>query len=244
MEGNEKLIIDSILDEAAAFAERTEKAAQREAEAMLSAAQADAAAVKQQLLDEAGQELEEKKKRILAAKRLDEKKRMLEEKQRLVAQAIDMAVEKITALPDQQYLEVIERMLLGAVSENLGVSDRFAVIVSPQDKQRISTTFIDRVNQSLNAVELPMLRQPLDWVQKIIVGAMTGGNGERLTENFVKKAEKQLQGVRLTVSDEQRDIGPGFILQAGNIEVNCTFAAIVRSNREALEELAARMLFS
>ncbi len=244
MEGNEKLIIDSILEESAAFAERTEKAAQKEAEAMLAAARADAAAVKQALLSGAEKQLAEKKERILAAARLDGKKQILEEKQRLLAQVIDMAVEKIISLPDQEYLAVIERMLVGAVSENIGVSDHFAVIVSPLDKQRISGTFVERVNRSLNAAEFPAFKQPLDWAQKMIVGAFAGGSGERLTENFVKKAGKQLQGITLTGSEEQRDIGPGFILQAGRIEINCTFAAIVRSRRDALEELAARILFS
>lgn len=244
MEGNGKLIIDSILDEANTFAERTVKAAQRDADAVLEAARAEKDRQTEQILSEAARELDAKKQRLAAARRLDEKKRMLEQKQALVAQVIDAAVEKITNLPDEEYLAVMERMLVRAVGENIGVADAFSVIVSPQDKQRMDAAFVGKVNQSLNAIDSPVLKQPIDWVQKLIVGAMTGGDNGRLTENFVKKAQKQLQGVKLSVSDEQRDIGPGFILQAGDVEVNCTFAAIVRSEREGLEELAARLLFS
>lgn len=202
MEGNGKLIIDSILDEANTFAERTVKAAEKDAEMVLAAAKEETNRQKEQILSEAEQELSAIKQRMVAARRLDEKKRMLEQKQALVSQVIDAAVDKITGLPDGEYLSVIERMLSRAVHENAGAAEVFEVIVSPQDKARLGKPFFSAAGQSLSG------------------------------------------GVRLVLSEEQRDIGPGFILKAGNVEINCTFAAIVRSDREALEELAARLLFS
>ena len=247
MEGNGKLIIDSILDDANTFAERTVKAAEKDAEAVLAAVKEEINSRNKQILSDAEQELSAKKQRIIAARRLDEKKRMLEQKQALVSQVIDAALEKITNLPDEEYLSVMEWMLVRAINETVVEKDVncvIEVIVSPQDKQRMDAAFVDKVNRSLNALDIPALKQPIERMQKLIAGAMTGGDNSRLTESFVKKAQKQLQGVKLAVSDEQRDIGPGFILKAGDIEVNCTFAAIVRSDREALEELAARQLFS
>lgn len=202
MEGNGKLIIDSILDEANTFAERTVKAAQKDAEAVLAAAKEETNSQNKQILSEAEQELSAKKQRILAARKLDEKKRMLEQKQALVSQVIDTALENITKLSDAEYLSVIERMLVRAVNETNVANEVIEVIVSPEDKQRLGNTFFSSVSQSLSG------------------------------------------GTRLVLSDQQRDIGPGFILKAGDIEVNCTFAAIVRSDREMLEELAARQLFS
>lgn len=205
MEGNGKLIIDSILDEANTFAERTVKAAERDAEAVLTAAKEEINSQNKQILSEAEQELSAKKQRILAARKLDEKKQMLAQKQALVSQVIDSALENINKLSDSEYLSVIERMLTRAVNETNvanGENEVIEVIVSPEDKQRLGNTFFSSVSQSLSG------------------------------------------GTRLVLSDQQRDIGPGFILKAGDIEVNCTFAAIVRSDRETLEELAARQLFS
>lgn len=205
MEGNGKLIIDSILDEANTFAERTVKAAERDAEAVLAAAKEETNSQNKQILSEAEQELSAKKQRILAARKLDEKKQMLAQKQALVSQVIDTALENITKLSDAEYLSVIERMLVRAVNETNVANEEnevIEVIVSPEDKQRLGNTFFSSVSQSLSG------------------------------------------GTRLVLSDQQRDIGPGFILKAGDVEVNCTFAAIVRSDREMLEELAARQLFS
>lgn len=50
---------------------------------------------------------------------------------------------------------------------------------------------------------------------------------ERIGEAAVAQANKVLQG-SLTLAEETRPIGGGFILSRGNVEVNCTFETLVR----------------
>ena len=47
----------------------------------------------------------------------------------------------------------------------------------------------------------------------------------------------------LTVSEETRAFSGGFILKNGRIEVNCTFDALVRSEREQTAGAVAKLLF-
>ena len=47
----------------------------------------------------------------------------------------------------------------------------------------------------------------------------------------------------LAVSEETRDISGGFILKDGRIEVNCTFDALVRAEREQTVGEVAKLLF-
>ena len=47
----------------------------------------------------------------------------------------------------------------------------------------------------------------------------------------------------LAVSEETRDISGGFILKDGRIEVNCTFDALVRAEREQTAGEVAKLLF-
>ena len=47
----------------------------------------------------------------------------------------------------------------------------------------------------------------------------------------------------LTVSQETRSTDGGFILRDGRIEVNCTFGALIRAERERTAGEAAKLLF-
>lgn len=55
--------------------------------------------------------------------------------------------------------------------------------------------------------------------------------------------EKLGQAGGLTLAEETRPIGPGFILSAGAVEVNCTFEALIRLQRGALAGEVAGVLF-
>lgn len=47
----------------------------------------------------------------------------------------------------------------------------------------------------------------------------------------------------LTLSEETRPMQGGFILKNGRIEVNCTFDAMIRSEREQTAGAVAKLLF-
>ena len=48
----------------------------------------------------------------------------------------------------------------------------------------------------------------------------------------------------LTLSEETRPMRGGFILSDGEVEINCTFEAMVYAQREKLEREVAQVLFA
>ncbi len=72
-------------------------------------------------------------------------------------------------------------------------------------------------------------------------------SNDLLDERFVLEANSRLKeagkkgALRLTGSNIP---GTGFVLEKDGIEINCTFEALIESNRVSLEAETARMLFS
>ncbi len=67
--------------------------------------------------------------------------------------------------------------------------------------------------------------------------------GSRISDAFLKDTEKKLGGVTLKKAGETRDIGDGFILKTGDIELNGTLLAVIRSMQDDLEQAIAGILF-
>ncbi len=68
----------------------------------------------------------------------------------------------------------------------------------------------------------------------------------RLPEDFRKRVTElaEKKGGSLAISSVPRQIDGGFILEYGGIEENCSFRAMFTAEREALEDIAARVLFA
>lgn len=60
---------------------------------------------------------------------------------------------------------------------------------------------------------------------------------ERLPSDFLKELSD------IEISDSPVDINDGFILKYGDIEVNCTFSAMLDSSRDELKAVAGEILF-
>lgn len=66
----------------------------------------------------------------------------------------------------------------------------------------------------------------------------------RLPADFERRLNEALeQGKRLTVSQRAAAIDGGFLLQYQDIEMNCSFSALLDARREELEDLVNRILF-
>ena len=76
-------------------------------------------------------------------------------------------------------------------------------------------------------------------------GAVIFAPGERETmgQAIVVKANAQLGGGELTLSEETRPIQGGFILVRGSVEVNGTFEMLIRLQRDQIAGETARRLF-
>lgn len=67
--------------------------------------------------------------------------------------------------------------------------------------------------------------------------------GASLVETVNKKLEEKGVPGRVRLSDETRELGGGFILKAGNVEMNNSFEAVIRMQRERLEAEVVQVLF-
>ena len=66
----------------------------------------------------------------------------------------------------------------------------------------------------------------------------------RLPADFERRLNEALEQVkRLTVSQQTAAIDGGFLLQYQDIEMNCSFSALLDARREELEDLVNRILF-
>ncbi|MFY9380122.1 MAG: V-type ATP synthase subunit E family protein [Acutalibacteraceae bacterium] len=68
---------------------------------------------------------------------------------------------------------------------------------------------------------------------------------DRKPKDFEKKINAQLpKDVSLEVSNKPANIGEGFILIYGDVEINCTFKAIIEDSRDELKDKIYDMIFA
>ena len=91
-------------------------------------------------------------------------------------------------------------------------------------------------------------------LERLIVRNLRSGSGVislssrdlgRMTADFEKKlSEKASEKCgTVSISKEPADIQDGFILTYGNISENCSFSAMIETDREDIKDLASRELF-
>jgi len=138
-------VVEKILSEAKAEAEKIKKQAQdRDAaeQAKLDEQLADYKAQTEMLAQKAANA---EKLHLLAAARMDIAKELLAEKRKILDEVFAQAREKLLNLPDEQYHKLITNLMLKAVE----TGDE-EVIVDKNEK-RIDQNLIDQVNQRLGA---------------------------------------------------------------------------------------------
>ena len=159
---------------------------------------------------------------------LPERKLELAAKQEVLAEAFDLALEKLCAMPEQEYVALLTKLALEASS-----TGREQLIFSPQDRSRVGKQVVVAANEALVkgvAPELPVA------ITESKVGAFLG--------KVVNTTAAMVTGTGLlTLSEETRPIKGGFIMVDGDIEVNCAFETLVRLQREKLEKEVAGVLF-
>ena len=67
----------------------------------------------------------------------------------------------------------------------------------------------------------------------------------RVTADFEKKINDGLEkGAKITVSKDPADISDGFILVYGDIEINCSFEALIEDSRDAIKDELNSIFFA
>ena len=191
-------------------------------------AQAQAERERADILARGERAARERLERLKSAAQMERRKLELAAKQEVLGEAFEGALEKLCTLPEEEYIQLLTALVLQAVS-----TGREQIIFSPKDRARIGKAVVVAANEALVKQVAPELPDSLTDSK---VGAFLG--------KMVNSATAQITGTGLlTLSEETRPIQGGFILVDGPVEVNCSFEAMFRLQREKLEKPAAELLF-
>lgn len=184
----------------------------------------DASAAANAVIAEANNKANE----ITAAARAEGEKRRAEiaEQSKLDVQACLNRAESAATLQEK-------KMILDAKQQIIN-----NVILSAKDSL-LKYSNEEYFNIILKMVKKYALRQP----GKIVFSKT---DMERLPQQFDQELQTALLGMvgaSLTISDNSKDIGGGFILIYGDMEVNCSFDALFFASRESLQDKVCERLF-
>lgn len=214
--------------------------AQAEADAILSQARTQAAGIAadwdakaqketDDILSRGGRNASERAKRMESVAQLEGRKLILAAKQEMIGKAFDLALEKLLALPEAEYVD-----LLAGLCAKAAVTGREEVIFSQKDRDKVGKAVVAKANELLAKQVAPQLPTEL-----------TGSAAGAILDKVVTAGSALLAGTgALTLSQETRTIQGGFILSAEGVEVNCAFDTLVRLARPQLELQVARILFA
>lgn len=143
MTGTER-IKNKILEDAKAKAQAILEQANREAEVILAEAFKTAEKNTADALKLAEAEGAEVHRRLIAVAGLEGRKEILRAKQEVVDNAFKQAMNKISNLPDAEYQELLENMIVDAASSGNG-----EILLSQKDSGRVDSRFTDNINRKL-----------------------------------------------------------------------------------------------
>ena len=216
--GDAQAEIDAILDEARA--EAAQITAKYEAQAK---AEAD------EILKRGSAAAAEREERLASMAQMEGRKAELAAKQEVIEAAFELALKKLQALPEEQYVE-----LLAALAAKASVTGKETLIFSAKDRDTVGKKVVAAANAKLAKEVAPELPEELAdskvgaILDKVVAGASALINGTAM----------------LTLSEETRPIDGGFILSDGAVEVNCSFTTLGRLQKSEITGDVSRVLFA
>lgn len=166
--------------------------------------------------------------RLESAAQMESRKLRLAAKQQVLDEAFERALEQLCSLPDEDYIALLTRLVLAAVT-----TGKEQIAFSAKDRSRIGRQVVIAANDALVKDYVPELPEAVlqskvgSFFEKMVSGTTAAITGTGL----------------LTLAEEPRNIRGGFILINEKIEVNCAFETLVRLNRAKLELEVANLLF-
>lgn len=213
--------------------------AQEEIDAILSQARSEAADITAKyeaqaqaeaadILSRGERSAVERGERLASVAQLECRKANLAVKQQVIDEAFQLAKERLLALPEEQYVDLLAELAAKASS-----TGREKLIFSQADRARVGKTVVVAANEKLARAVAPKLPDEV-----------TDSRAGALLDKVVAGASALLNGTAmLTLSEETRPMEGGFVLSSGSTEVNCTFDALIRLQRDALAIQVANVLF-
>lgn len=228
MNGIEK-ITQMIQSEAQTEIDGVLSAAREEAARITARYQAQAQAETAELTAKNEKAAAEREERLVSVAQMEARKVTLAAKQEMVEKAYVLALEKLCALPDDRYTEILASLLVQASS-----TGREEVILSAEDRKRVGKAAVAKANEILAQAAAPELPKELTESK---VGAVI--NKVAANVSAIAKGTAML-----TLSEETRPMRGGFILKDQKVEVNCTFDTLVRLQKAETAGAVAKKLFA
>ena len=227
MEGIEK-ITAKIVQDAQAEITRMNQETDEKVRSIAEAAQAQADKETADTLARGQRAAQERLERLKSAAKMEQRKLELAARQEMLAQAFDLALEKLCSLSEEAYVQLLTRLVLEA-----STTGKEQLVFSPQDRARVGKQVVVAANEAMVKQVAPELP---DAITDTKVGAFLG--------KVVNSTTAMVTGTgMLTLSEETRPMKGGFVLVDGDVEVNCAFETLVRLQREKLEKEVDQVLF-
>ena len=227
MEGIEKITAKIVQDAQAEIA-RMNQETDEKVRSIAEAAQAQADKETADTLARGQRAAQERLERLKSAAKMEQRKLELAARQEMLAQAFDLALEKLCSLPEEAYVRLLTRLVLEA-----STTGKEQLVFSPQDRARVGKQVVVAANEAMVKQVAPELP---DAITDTKVGAFLG--------KVVNSTTAMVTGTgMLTLSEETRPMKGGFVLVDGDVEVNCAFETLVRLQREKLEKEVDQVLF-
>lgn len=226
MEGIEK-ITAKIVQDAQAEITRMNQETDEKVRSIAEAAQAQADKETAETLARGQRAAQERLERLKSAAKMEQRKLELAARQEMLAQAFELALEKLCSLPEEEYVQLLTRLVLEA-----STTGKEQLVFSPQDRARVGKQVVVAANEAMVKQVAPELP---DAITDTKVGAFLG--------KVVNSTTAMVTGTgMLTLSEETRPMKGGFVLVDGDVEVNCAFETLVRLQREKLEKEVDQVL--
>lgn len=221
---------------------RIETDAKAEAAEILREAEEKAAAIREQYkaqaqaeakaAEAAGKEAARRQaERLESAAQMEAKKRLLAAKQACLNDAFDKAQEKLLALDEGEYAQLLAKMAVKASK-----TGKEEIILNARDRERVGPQVVAWANTLLAEAAAPKAAGKAGKV---------GGKAGAVLSAVVTGANALLQGTAmLTLAQDTREMAGGLTLRDGNVEVNCAFETQLRVLREEMAAEVAGILFS
>ena len=221
---------------------RIETDAKAEVAEILREAEEKAAAIREQYKAQAAAEAkaagaagkeaaQRQTERLESAAQMEAKKSLLAAKQSCLNDAFGKAQEKLLALNDADYAQLLARMAVKAAK-----TGREEILLNAKDRERVGSQVVAKANAMLAEAVKPEAAEKAGKV---------GGKAGAVLSAVVTGASALMQGTAmLTLSKETRVIQGGFILKDENVEVNCAFDTLVRLQKAETAGEVVKKLFS
>lgn len=160
-------ILERIVADAKAEAAGIEAKGDEDAQRILADADAEAGEIRERIVAKARREAEERAARIMTLARLEARNSRLAAKQEAIEEAFRLALQRLRALPPEQYRAFLLSQVLAAASEG---SEE--LILAPEDRDRFGPGLVVEANEALQRVGRPAALKLADETRPIAGGVV------------------------------------------------------------------------